>query len=81
MEKCDMNEENNSGIIEASSSNKIAKRIVDKKPVWGDSCTHCMACIANCPKKSIQYGEVTKNKEAYLFGKYESFVRELENQG
>ena len=28
MEKCDMNEENNSGIIEASSSNKIAKRIV-----------------------------------------------------
>lgn len=55
--------------------------IVNKKPVWGDNCTHCMACIANCPKKSIQYGEVTKNKEAYLFGKYESFVKELENQG
>ena len=31
--------------------NNIA--IVDKKPVWGDHCTHCMACIGNCPVEAI----------------------------
>ena len=44
--------------------------IVDKKPVWGKKCTHCMACIANCPKESIEYGNITVGKERYLFKKY-----------
>ena len=44
--------------------------IVEKKPVWGKKCTHCMACIANCPKESIEYGKVTVGKERYLFKKY-----------
>ena len=44
--------------------------IEDKKPVWGKKCTHCMACIANCPKESIEYGKVTVGKERYLFKKY-----------
>ena len=42
----------------------------DKKPVWGNSCTHCMACIGNCPVEAIEYGNITQTKEKYNFGKY-----------
>ena len=44
--------------------------IEDKKPVWKDNCTHCMACIGNCPTKAIEYGTITQDKEQYNFGKY-----------
>ena len=44
--------------------------IVEKKPVWGKKCTHCMACICNCPKDSIEYGTITVGKERYLFKKH-----------
>ena len=44
--------------------------IEDKKPVWGKKCTHCMACICNCPKDSIEYGTITVGKERYLFKKF-----------
>ncbi|MBO7215315.1 MAG: EFR1 family ferrodoxin [Clostridia bacterium] len=53
--------------------------IVDKKPQWGDNCTHCMACIANCPTKSVQYGAITKNKEAYVFSDYKYVVKNIED--
>lgn len=39
------------------------------KPVWGKSCTHCMACICRCPKEAIEYGEKSKNKPRYYFEK------------
>lgn len=42
----------------------------DKKPVWGNTCTHCMACIGNCPTGAIEYGSITQKKEKYNFGKY-----------
>lgn len=45
-------------------------KITDKKPVWGKQCTHCMACIGNCPVEAIEYGDLTKDKEPYNFGKY-----------
>ena len=51
----------------------------DKKPVWGKNCTHCMACIGNCPTDAIEYGTVTQTKEKYNFGKY-SHVLEKENE-
>ena len=44
--------------------------IEDKKPIWKDNCTHCMACIGNCPTQAIEYGTITKEKEQYNFGKY-----------
>lgn len=44
--------------------------IKDGKPVWGDRCTHCMACIANCPTEAIEYGTLTQGKERYTFEKY-----------
>ncbi|AQR95313.1 EFR1 family ferrodoxin [Clostridium saccharoperbutylacetonicum] len=38
---------------------------VNKKPVWGESCSQCLACINYCPKKAIQYGKSTLNKGRY----------------
>ena len=46
----------------------------DRKPVWGSHCTHCMACIGNCPTEAIEYGTITQNKERYNFGKYKHVV-------
>lgn len=39
--------------------------IKDGKPVWGDQCTHCMACICKCPKEAIEYGKKSKEKPRY----------------
>ena len=49
----------------------------DKAPVWGDHCTHCMACIGNCPTRAIEYGKITQEKEQYNFGKYHYVVDNL----
>lgn len=51
----------------------------DGKPVWGKNCTHCMACIGNCPTEAIEYGTITQGKEKYRFSKYAHVVRELQN--
>lgn len=53
-------------------------KIADKKPVWGNNCTHCMACIANCPVDAIQFGNITQKKERYNFGKYKYVVKNIE---
>lgn len=45
------------------------------KPIWGNNCTHCMACIGNCPVEAIEYGNITQNKEKYNFGKYRYTVK------
>ena len=50
---------------EKCSMNNI--RIVDGKPVWGKSCTHCMACICYCPSKAIEYGKNSLGKPRYHF--------------
>ena len=47
------------------------------KPVWGNSCTHCMACICRCPKEAIEYGRHSKGLPRYTFPK-ESFKMEGE---
>ena len=52
--------------------------IVDSKPVWSEQCTHCMACIGNCPVDAIQYGDITKDKESYNFGKYKYVVKDMD---
>jgi len=35
------------------------------KPVWGKSCTHCMACICKCPVEAIEYGKNSVGKTRY----------------
>ncbi|PRR69117.1 EFR1 family ferrodoxin [Clostridium thermopalmarium] len=50
-------------------------KVVDKKPKWGENCTHCMACISKCPKKAIEYGNITQGKKRYLLKDYVSAKR------
>lgn len=52
-------------------------QLKDKAPVWGDHCSHCMACIGNCPTRAIEYGTITQNKEQYNFGKYRAVAKSL----
>ena len=43
-------------------------KLTDGKPVWGNQCTHCMACIAGCPREAIEYGKKTVGKPRYYLG-------------
>lgn len=40
--------------------------IENGKPKWGNSCTHCMACICKCPKEAIEYGKHSKGLPRYI---------------
>ena len=40
-------------------------RLVNGKPVWDGSCTHCMACICGCPVEAIEYGKKSQGKHRY----------------
>lgn len=42
-------------------------RLKDGKPVWGNECTHCMACICYCPKEAVEYGKKSVGKPRYRF--------------
>lgn len=41
--------------------------LVNGKPTWENTCTHCMACICHCPVDAIEYGKKTKNQYRYNF--------------
>ncbi|MEY8352396.1 EFR1 family ferrodoxin [Lachnospiraceae bacterium 54-53] len=41
--------------------------LTDGKPVWGNHCTHCMACLHRCPTKAIEYKNKTQSKPRYFF--------------
>ena len=45
--------------------NNITLRV--DKPVWGDRCTHCMACICCCPAEAIEYGRKSVGQPRYHF--------------
>lgn len=36
--------------------------ISGKKPVWGNNCTHCMACINGCSNQAIEFKNATMKK-------------------
>ena len=40
-------------------------KLVDGRPVWGEGCTHCMACISYCPAEAIEYGKKSIGKRRY----------------
>lgn len=40
-------------------------KLENGRPVWGKSCTHCMACICGCPAAAIEYGSVSVGKPRY----------------
>ena len=37
----------------------------DGRPVWGDRCVQCMACINLCPAQAVEYGRATRGRERY----------------
>lgn len=41
-------------------------RLEAGKPVWGKTCTQCMACICSCPKEAVEYGRRSRGKRRYL---------------
>lgn len=50
--------------VEVCPLNNIV--LTDGKPVWGQNCTHCMACICRCPKEAIEYGKNSIGKRRYV---------------
>ena len=54
--------------------------MVEKAPKWGSQCTHCMACIGNCPTEAIEYGNITQAKDKYNFGKYRHLAENMAEQ-
>ena len=40
-------------------------KLAEGKPVYGDRCTHCMACICACPTEAIEYKKHTVGKPRY----------------
>ncbi|MDD6021482.1 MAG: EFR1 family ferrodoxin [Acutalibacteraceae bacterium] len=40
-------------------------KLINGKPVWGNDCTHCMACISYCPVQAIEYGKKSVGKPRY----------------
>ena len=49
--------------------------MTEGRPVWGDKCTHCMACICRCPEEAIEYGRKSLGKPRYKCIKYEKSDR------
>lgn len=35
------------------------------RPVWKGNCTHCMGCIASCPKGAIEYGARSRGRHRH----------------
>ncbi len=54
-----------------------AIRMESGVPVWSKShCMHCMACIQNCPKRAIEYGNALQKKPRYRFAKYSYVLKD-----
>lgn len=39
--------------------------IHEQKPVFGDNCQQCMACIQWCPKRAIDYKDIAGKRKLY----------------
>ena len=55
-------------------------KMVDGKPTWNGDCTHCMACIGNCPVQAIGYGTITDTKTPYNIGQFKYLTDKLEQE-
>ena len=52
-------------ICEEVCSEQIIK-IYHRKPVWDEEkCSMCMSCLNLCPKKAIEFGDITKERGRY----------------
>lgn len=41
--------------------------LADDRPMWGNACVHCMACICACKQGAIECGRATQGKPRYYF--------------
>lgn len=41
-------------------------KLTSSRPEWGKNCTHCMACIASCPTRAIEYGKKSVKRNRYI---------------
>lgn len=48
---------------------------LEDQVTWHHPCTHCMACIGNCPVEAIEYGTITPSKKKYHIRKYLSKIK------
>jgi MinD superfamily P-loop ATPase len=39
--------------------------IINKKPIFGNNCECCVACIQYCPRKAINYKNKTQKRKRY----------------
>jgi ferredoxin len=39
--------------------------LTDKKPLFGNKCEYCLACIHYCPKRAINYKNKTQNRRRF----------------
>lgn len=39
--------------------------MTDGRPGWGNTCTHCMACVHRCPKRAVEFRKVSVGKNRY----------------
>ncbi len=51
--------------VEVCPLNNIS--LSDKRPVWGNNCTHCMACISYFPQEAIEYKNKSVGKHRYHY--------------
>ena len=49
----------------------------DSKPQWENHCTHCMACIHQCPMAAIEFKKITINKNRY-YNKGAGYIKSIE---
>ena len=56
-------------------------KMVNKKPTWNNNCTHCMACIGNCPVEAIGYKKNEGRKTPYNIGKFKYLTDKLDANG
>jgi MinD superfamily P-loop ATPase containing an inserted ferredoxin domain len=40
-------------------------KLTDGRPVWGNVCEHCEACIQWCPQKAVEYADKTAKRTRY----------------
>lgn len=50
-------------------------KLQNGKPVYGERCTHCMACICACPTEAIEYKKRTIDKPRYYNDKNPSLSK------
>ena len=56
-------------------------KMVENKPTWNNNCTHCMACIGNCPVEAIDYKKTEGRKTPYNIGKFKYLTDKLDVNG